>query len=61
MTEQALKTEIASLRAHVAGLENQLKGKDGECKHEWRQKKFFNFEDVEKGARYYCIHCRKEE
>ena len=25
MTEQALRTEIASLKAHVAGLENQLR------------------------------------
>ena len=64
MTEQALRTEIASLRAHVAGLENQIVELNGECKHEWRTQWRWDYDD--QGARkelipdgYFCVHCLK--
>ena len=52
MTEQALRTEIASLKAHVAGLEAQIANKG--CKHEWRQW----FDDGSENG-YFCVYCLK--
>jgi len=52
MTEQELRTEIASLKQHIAGLENQLAEK--ECKHEWRQ-----WFDEGRQNGYFCVHCKK--
>ena len=53
MTEQALRTEIASLKAHVAGLENQL---TEDCKHEWRIQMEDNGERIYVNG-YFCVHC----